>query len=68
MRIKIGDEWYDSKDGIPMMVCLSGSDEESYIARYPERYRHAAIPDDWDLEQIGLWMDKGWVEVESVNK
>lgn len=60
MRVKIGDEWFDSHDE-PMMVVLSDKDKRNIANMIPEADRYAQFPNDrFSSFDMLEWMDVGY--------
>ena len=61
VRIKVGDRWYDMRDG-PIMVELSEVDKKNIKNMNPECSRYAEFTDEYNdayLQKLLEWMDEG---------
>lgn len=57
MKVKIGDQVFDSKDQ-PIMVVLSQADKRNIENMTPDATMYASFPDDFGTsDQMLAWMD-----------
>lgn len=60
MRVKVGGEWYDSKDDA---ICIEVSEvEQEHIAAMDRNVapngRYASFPDGWDIDAARAWIEE----------
>ena len=55
MRIKIGDQWFDSNDQ-PIMVELTGEDKDNIAHMSAKATRYCSYPCHLDSNVIDRWM------------
>ena len=59
MKVKVGDQVFDSKD-LPVMVVLSEADKRNIENMTPEATMYASFPDGFGTpDQMLAWMDVG---------
>lgn len=56
MKIKVGKDWYDSKD-IPIMIVLSDRDKENIASMPKDAYKYASFPENMSISDIKKWMN-----------
>lgn len=60
MRVKIGDEWFEPKPDLPIMIELSSQDKINIQNMIPEAKRYAVYDTDvFSEEEILDWMKEG---------
>lgn len=56
MRVKVGSEWFEAKDGQPIMVELSEADKTNIANMAPEATKYAVFDDNQTSDEKLAWM------------
>jgi hypothetical protein len=56
MRVKVGNEWFEAKEGQPIMIDLSEADKANIANMAPEATKYAVFDDNQTSDEKLAWM------------